>query len=63
VVKKVQGEFGSDIFGFGNMIYRKDPKLWKKLREDWSETFSGLSVEVSSKIEIVTTSWLEKKGV
>lgn len=36
----------SDIFGFGEKIHQKDPKLWKKLKEDWDEHFAELQVDV-----------------
>lgn len=60
VIRKVQREFGSDIFGFGNMIYKKDPKLWKKLSKDWNEIFAELPVETVSSISITNTSWMDK---
>ncbi len=28
VIRKVQLEFDSDIFGFGNMVYKRNPQLW-----------------------------------
>lgn len=35
-LKKAQ-EIKSDIFGFGDLIYRKHPTEWGKLKTDWSE--------------------------
>ena len=34
-VEKAVLESGCDIFGFGAMIYRKDPKRWEALEPDW----------------------------
>lgn len=34
-VEKAVLEHGCDIFGFGAMIYRKDPRRWKALESDW----------------------------
>lgn len=59
VIKKVQSEYGSDIFGFGNMIYKKDLKVWKQLSENWEEHFRSLEVEVDSEIQIVNTAFLK----
>lgn len=59
VIKKVQSEYGSDIFGFGNMIYKKDLKVWKQLSENWEEHFRSLEVEVDSEIQIVSTAFLK----
>ncbi len=35
-LKKAQ-EMKSDMFGFGDLIYRKHPTEWQKLKSDWSE--------------------------
>lgn len=60
VIKKVQTEFGSDIFGFGDMIHKQDFKLWDKYKENWEETFAGLNIEVESKINIVNTASIKE---
>ncbi len=36
----------SDIFGFGERIHRKNPKLWKKIKGNWNERFAELEVNV-----------------
>lgn len=36
----------SDIFGFGEIIHQKDPKLWAGLKEDWNAQFVKLPVTV-----------------
>ncbi len=59
VIKKVQTEYNSDIFGFGNMIYKKDPQLWKQLEPQWDKLFPSIQVEVQSKVNIVNTSFLK----
>lgn len=58
VVHKAQAQFGSDIFGFGNRIYKTDLGLWKQLREDWEKLFPQLEIEVTSKVEVVNTAML-----
>ncbi len=55
VIKKVQVQYNSDIFGFGKSIYKKNPKLWKKLSSDWDTLFPKLEVEISPEIEIINT--------
>lgn len=32
LIEKIKNEYQSDIFGFGNMIYKNYPKKWKKLK-------------------------------
>jgi spore germination protein KC len=39
-------EIDADIFGFGNEIYRKNPKVWKKLKKNWDEELKKLDVKV-----------------
>ncbi len=43
----VQKAFQSDIYGFGQALYRKAPKLWQQVEEDWNEEmFPDLPVEI-----------------
>ncbi|MFA5657742.1 MAG: Ger(x)C family spore germination protein [Oscillospiraceae bacterium] len=60
LVLKVQNEYKSDIFGFGNKIYKRNLKLWKEISESWYDIFSGVEVEILPEIEIVSTSLLKK---
>ena len=64
-IKKVQQEYKSDIFGFGEAIHRSNPQEWKKLSDNWDQTFVNLPVTVKVNMEIrqlgkVTNSFLEK---
>lgn len=58
VIKKVQTQFGSDIFGFGNMIYKTNPKLWEKIAPDWDERFKSMDFEVTCEFLIINTASL-----
>jgi len=51
-VKHVQHKYQADIFGFGELIYRKYPKEWKRLEPDWEQLFKDLPVEVEVKVKI-----------
>lgn len=53
-VKKAQEE-KTDVFGFGKLLYNKDPEVWKKYKENWKEKFSDVELEtnVSIKLESV----------
>ena len=55
VIKKVQTEYRSDIFGFGSMIRKQDLRLWDQFKDHWEETFAGLEVDVQCKVNIVNT--------
>ena len=52
VIKKVQTEFGSDIFGFGKQVKGTMPKKWRKISEKWDSDFKDLEVNVKSKVNI-----------
>jgi spore germination protein KC len=43
---RVQKELRTDIYGFGNKVYRAKPKLWAELEPRWNEEiFPNLEVE------------------
>lgn len=51
---KAQKQFHSDIFGFGNALYRTYPKLWKeRFKKQWAEEFPELEVSITPHISIV----------
>lgn len=45
VIETAQQKFALDIFGFGDIFYKQNPKAWKLLKEDWSEHFVKLKVD------------------
>jgi spore germination protein KC len=45
-VRTVQ-EQETDVFGFGETMNQNYPKEWKKMKEDWTSTFSDMDVEVN----------------
>jgi spore germination protein KC len=52
LIKKVQTEYCSDIFGFSNDINDKNPNLWKKIKNNWYEIFRNMEINVTSEIKI-----------
>lgn len=54
-IKKVQTEFGVDIFGFGETLNRKDHKKAKEVQDKWNEEFSRADVEVNVKVALRRT--------
>ena len=61
VVKKVQNKYKADIFGFGNLIYKNDPKTWEKLEKEWnSKYFPNLNVKIKTNLKISATGSLVK---
>ncbi|MGM0879103.1 MAG: Ger(x)C family spore germination protein, partial [Bacillota bacterium] len=51
-INKVQEEFQSDIFGFGEVIHRTDPKAWKEIKNNWDQEFVDLPVNVKADVKI-----------
>jgi spore germination protein KC len=51
-IKKVQEEYGTDIFGFGEVIHQKDPIKWKSLKNHWDQTFPNTTITVKANIKI-----------
>lgn len=59
VIKKVQTEYRSDIFGFGNLIRKKNIKLWSSVSENWDDIFPTLDVTVNSKVNIANSAFIK----
>ncbi|MDF1509553.1 Ger(x)C family spore germination protein [Robertmurraya sp. DFI.2.37] len=51
-IKKVQNEFGLDIFGFGEALYRQDYKKAKEVEDKWNEEFARADVDVNVHVAI-----------
>lgn len=53
-------EFKTDIFGFGEKIHIKDPKLWKDLKDTWNEEgFVNLEVIIEPSVKIRRTGTIQ----
>jgi len=51
-IKKVQKQYGTDIFGFGESLHQKYPSEWKGLKKNWSKQFRKVQVSVHAKLTI-----------
>jgi spore germination protein KC len=60
VVKKVQNDYDSDIFGFGSIIKDDMPDVWREIENDWEEIYKDLDISVNSDIEIINSALLLK---
>lgn len=58
IIRKVQEDFGSDIFGFGDSFYRDLPKVWKEIEKEWDDIFKNLKVTVEPEIKLTHTGLL-----
>jgi spore germination protein KC len=51
-LKKVQKDYQTDIFGFGEAIHRKYPKKWRELEGKWDKMFPEIPVEINAEVKI-----------
>lgn len=55
VIDYAQNELKTDIFGFGQHIYRHDSKKWDGLMNNWDLHFSQMEVRVEPRVTIINT--------
>ncbi len=61
LIKKVQSEYGSDIFCFGGLVNKSDYDMWEQVKDDWESQFKQLEVQVEVKVNILNTAYLISK--
>ena len=54
LLRKIQ-RYRSDIIGFGSLLERKQPQMWRKVGKQWDMYFSAAEVSVSVEINIDNT--------
>lgn len=60
LVKKMQGQYDSDIFGFGKAVKLNMPALWKQIEPKWEQIYKNVEVKVHSTINIKNSALLSK---
>lgn len=56
-----QKEYKTDIFGFGNYIYKNNLKKWKKIENDWNDKiFPEIEVDIDININLSNKGSLEQ---
>lgn len=53
LITRVQKEYKSDIFGFGEMVKNVNPDLWRNIEDDWNNIFPEVDVQVHATVEII----------
>lgn len=53
-------KYKSDIFGFGNLIYKKNPKYFEKIKYDWNDKLNNLKTVVNVNLKLQTKGSLEQ---
>lgn len=59
LISKAKKEYKHDIFSFGDMVYKRDAKLWDKLKSKWDKVFIASDVEINPTVEIVNSALLK----
>lgn len=52
VIKFIQEEYGADIFGFDTSLQRYAPDTWDKVKDNWSEVFKEIKVNISVDVRL-----------
>jgi len=59
-VNIAQKDYGTDIFGFGETVFRKYPDVWRKISSSWEEIFKHVNVTYDVKVNIKRTGMLSE---
>ncbi|MFH5185799.1 Ger(x)C family spore germination protein [Paenibacillus sp. TAB 01] len=51
-IRVVQQKYRADVFGFGEVIHRSNPKEWERLKQNWDEHFANMRIVVKSDVKI-----------
>ncbi|MDM5309786.1 Ger(x)C family spore germination protein [Peribacillus frigoritolerans] len=51
-LEKMQKEYQVDVAGFGRRLRIENPKVWKKVKKDWDQTFSETPININVKLAI-----------
>lgn len=60
VIKKVQNDYDSDIFGFGSIVKGDMPNIWRNIEKDWDKIYKDLEVNVDVDIDIANSALVVK---
>jgi len=52
LIKKVQNEYGTDIFGFATLTKANIPSVWRSIGSNWEQVFKKLEISIDSDIKI-----------
>ncbi|MFS0728095.1 Ger(x)C family spore germination protein [Paenibacillus sp. 1P07SE] len=52
-VQLVQRKYKTDVFGFGEALHRKYPKVWSKYRNQWQDVFPQMQVTVDADVRVL----------
>ncbi|MNI78721.1 hypothetical protein D3C73_1351190 [compost metagenome] len=47
-IVKMQKIYHEDIFGFGEVLHRRNPSAWKKVKNNWNSHFTEAEFDVKA---------------
>lgn len=47
-------ELKTDIFNLGSLVYKKDHKLWKNIKDNWDNELNNLEIEIKVNLNLKT---------
>ncbi|MGB9803625.1 Ger(x)C family spore germination protein [Desulfofundulus sp.] len=59
-VTRLQEEFRADTLGFGEVVHRKYPRVWRQVEKEWDDVFASMPVTVDVKTEIRRTGLINR---
>jgi len=54
-LEKIQKEYSSDIYGFGQYVHKYHPQYWKNAKESWDDIFSNLPADIQVDAKVLGT--------
>jgi len=55
MLRLAQQELEADVVGFGALVRRTNPQLWRQLRQDWHAYFRDLPVHINVEVKVRRT--------
>ncbi|MDF2936983.1 MAG: spore gernimation protein GerC [Paenibacillaceae bacterium] len=63
LIRKLQSDYKADVAGFGNRLAIEHPAVWKTVKDNWDEVFSGTEIEFRYDVNITDFgSFTEEEG-
>lgn len=59
-LEKAQKIFKADVFDFGSIIHRSNPKFWNSIKNDWQNIYPNIKVEITVNSSIKRTGSISK---
>jgi spore germination protein KC len=50
-IQVIQG-YKSDVCGFGDTVFRKKPKVWKRIKNNWYDIYASMKVDVQVDLQL-----------